>query len=263
MRVLSLLAAAGFALAASPAFAACGDPGTTPSVAGKTFVGSDINYGTTARRPTLSNRTVFNADCTVTQIIGNGGDTKTFKGTWTQVGVVLTVGRAQPVKGGRPAQVAYDGKVGNDGWIRGNWNGGAKPGQSFEWRPVADAFPCGKPSPSGDLTGSTLKGTAVSPTGVTVPIELELNTNCTAFLFGLDFYYAPTWKQTDGKLNVKAARRAWVGMFDGKAVNGRLLLLQDFEYGDPFIPLADLPKGPRQLGTPGDPRGTFTLTRRK
>ena len=66
MRALSLLAAAGLALAASPAFAACGDPGTSPSVAGKTYTGSDINTGTTARRPTISNRILFNADCTTT-----------------------------------------------------------------------------------------------------------------------------------------------------------------------------------------------------
>ncbi len=263
MRLYTLLAAAGLALAASPAFAACGDPRTTPSLAGKTFVGSDMNFGATARRPTLSNRTLFNADCTVTQTIGNGGDAKTFKGTWSQTGAILKIARTQPVKGGRPASITYEGMVYKDGWLRGAWQGGAKPDQIFELRPVADAFPCGKPSPAGDLTGSTFKGTATGPGGVTVPIELELNTNCTAFLYGLDYYYGRNWKQTDGKLNVKTDGRAWVGMFDGKTINGRLILLESFKSGNPFRPRADLNKPPEQFGSPADTQGSFTLTLQK
>lgn len=263
MRVLSLLAAAGFALAASPAFAACGDPGTSPSVAGKTYTGSDMNLGTTARRPTISHRTVFNPDCTTTQTVGNGGVTKTFKGSWSQVGKELKINRTEPVKGGRPVQIPYVGVVGDDGRIKGQWRDSGGKMRDFELFPAKDAFPCGQPGTAGDLSGTTFKGNLVSDEGVKVPVELELNSNCSAFMFGLDYTYVHRWKQTNGKLVFTTQGRGWTSTFDGARLKGRIDLIEGWRSTNPFVPRADWSKTQQPPGENGQQRGSFDLTRQK
>lgn len=263
MRVLSLLAAAGFALAASPAFAACGDPGTSPSVAGKTYTGSDINTGTTARRPTISNRTLFNTDCTTTQTVGNGGVTKTFKGSWSQAGKDLKINRTEPVKGGRPVQIPYVGVVGDDGKLRGQWRDSAGKMRDFEMAPAKDAFPCGQPGAAGDLSGTTFKGNLISDEGVKVPVELELNSNCTAFMFGLDYTYVHRWKQTNGKLVFTTQGRGWTSTFDGARLKGRIDLIGGWQSTNPFVPRADWSKMQQPPGEIGQQRGSFDLSRQK
>lgn len=263
MRVLSLLAATGLALAASPAFAACGDPGTSPSVAGKTYTGSDINTGTTARRPTISNRILFNADCTTTQTVGNGGVTKTYKGTWSQVGKDLKISRTEPVKGGRPVQIPYVGVVWEDGKLRGQWRDSAGKMRDFELSPSKDAFPCGAPGAAADLAGTTFKGNLISDEGVTVPMELELNSNCTAFMFGLNYAYSNRWKQAGGKLTFKTQGRGWIATLEGDKLKGKIILVDNWMVINPFVPQADWSKTPQAPGVEGEQRGTFVLVRQK
>lgn len=263
MRLYTLFSVAGVAMAAGPAFAACGDPGSSPSVVGKTYIGSDMNFRAKARRPTLSNRILFNADCTTTQTIGNGGGTKAFKGTWSQVGQDLKFERSQPGKGGRPAQIGYVAVVAANGQVFGKWGEGADITQDFEMNPAKDAFPCGAPGAATDLAGSTFKGTLVSPEGVTVPMELELNTNCTAFMFGLNYAYSQRWKQTGGKLTFKTQGRGWISTLDGDKLKGKIILVDNWMVINPFVPQADWGKVPQADGVPGEERGTFVLTRDK
>ncbi len=263
MRLLLTLAFAVTAvgLAANPAAAACNDPAGAPAIAGKVYVGA-FALGNTKSDEPYSARMVFKPDCTVTQLLGDGGGLIPKAATWTRQGDVLVIERLEPKAAG--GKVVYEGKIGAKGGISGHWGAGDRRTSIFGILPATGEHPCGKPGPGGDLAASTFDGEVIDARGLKAQPYIYFNANCTVKLVGL-FTYRGAWRQQGDKVQFKVAGRAWQGTMKGKTVSGTIALMEDASQFTLALSAADLQENapappPVKAGAPG---GTFTLTREK
>lgn len=217
MRYFPHFVAALFGLIApSIASASCGDPGSSPSIAGRSFAGTHQWDGD----PRVKEAIVFNSDCTLTS-----AEAKEMLGsaTWTQSGQVVTmIYNNYTTFTGTFNGDEYSGTMRNSDWS-GQFEYFPMPKSElrlFLWADLDQT--CGPAKIPNSAAGSSLAGSVEWADQTSAKLAFRLKPDCTGVVVG-DTRSKVFWGQADGAVLISVGDEAaiYVARWSDRGMSGK------------------------------------------